>query len=273
MVSLQFGITAISVGDVSGDGVSDVAVAAPFAYADTDCSGRVYVYSGSDGTLLYELKGLSNTALTWTMAPTRDLDLDGTPDILVHTVSVNDHLTDWDESWTLFAGTTGEVIGYGHNPAFWWDHMATELERCGKLKPSADLNGDGIVSLDDLTGLLSVYGSSVEAASYADLVVDGFINSNDLSQLLYGFGTEAPSYLVSAVDTVNKSQPKLNGADPTTRGLYGPTRCTLEQEILIGSFFILLENRWKCMQLGRRQRLPMVRARLSIYWLTVIMTE
>ena len=52
-----FGRSASSAGDVNGDGHADVMVGAPSSNAKAVGAGRVYVYSGKDGALLFTLDG------------------------------------------------------------------------------------------------------------------------------------------------------------------------------------------------------------------------
>lgn len=71
-------------GDVNGDGVPDLIIAAPLADVGTIHAGAVYVYSGRDGTLLHLIDG-SPTAIFFGSAvdDAGDVNADGHADILV----------------------------------------------------------------------------------------------------------------------------------------------------------------------------------------------
>lgn len=58
----QFGWVATDAGDIDGDGVHDVITSAPFwkdSSAPQQPAGRVYLYSGKDGSVLQEMRGES----------------------------------------------------------------------------------------------------------------------------------------------------------------------------------------------------------------------
>lgn len=83
----RFGTSLAIMGDVNGDGVEDCAVGAPGSditeSTGTD-AGRVYVFSGLDGSLIYEVKGsLSGRKFGQTLAALGDTDNDGVSDLAV----------------------------------------------------------------------------------------------------------------------------------------------------------------------------------------------
>ena len=51
-----FGWTTAAIGDVSGDGITDIAVSAPFTDASfmNSSAGRIYALSGADGSVLFD---------------------------------------------------------------------------------------------------------------------------------------------------------------------------------------------------------------------------
>lgn len=78
--SSMFGAAVAFVGDANGDGVSDVAIGAPL---DGPVAGRVFVYSGADGALLFDYSGNSLSRLGWSVDGAGDWDGDGAADVLV----------------------------------------------------------------------------------------------------------------------------------------------------------------------------------------------
>lgn len=80
----RFGWSAASAGDVNGDGVPDLYVGARDATANGTASGRAYVYSGQDWSLLFTVDG-GSAGDTFGQAGggVMDLDNDGHDDIAV----------------------------------------------------------------------------------------------------------------------------------------------------------------------------------------------
>jgi len=80
----HFGHAVAGVGDVNADGHDDVLVGTPFNNANGTRSGLARVYSGLDGSQLYEFKGAAaNYELGWSVAGVGDLDGDGRDDFAI----------------------------------------------------------------------------------------------------------------------------------------------------------------------------------------------
>jgi hypothetical protein len=75
----QFGWIARNIGDVDGDGVNDLVISAPTHGAH---GGRIYVYSGRSGALLWQADGPRGVELGTGLEAAGDTNRDGTPDVI-----------------------------------------------------------------------------------------------------------------------------------------------------------------------------------------------
>ncbi len=78
----QFGWVARTLGDLDGDGVLDFGATAPSHKTGGTQSGRVYVYSGRAGKLLFTIDGTPGISLGNSVAPAGDINGDGVSDII-----------------------------------------------------------------------------------------------------------------------------------------------------------------------------------------------
>lgn len=77
----QFGYAVADAGDVDQDGHDDLIVGAPFLDGIASSSGRAYIFSGADGTLIRQLDPSGGNELMGTaVAGAIDYDKDGIPD-------------------------------------------------------------------------------------------------------------------------------------------------------------------------------------------------
>jgi Tetratricopeptide repeat/FG-GAP-like repeat/FG-GAP repeat len=78
----QFGWIARNVGDVDGDGANDLVISAPTHGAAGSHAGRIYVYSGRDGGLLWSADGAAGDELGTGVEAAGDTNHDGIPDVI-----------------------------------------------------------------------------------------------------------------------------------------------------------------------------------------------
>ncbi|HED65331.1 MAG TPA: hypothetical protein ENJ09_07230 [Planctomycetes bacterium] len=78
----QFGWSGRNAGDCDGDGISDLVVSAPFKRGRGANAGKVYVFSGASGELLFERIGTPGAYLGIGVESVGDVNADGRDDIL-----------------------------------------------------------------------------------------------------------------------------------------------------------------------------------------------
>jgi len=86
----QFGWIARRIGDVDGDNVNDLVTNAPTYKVDGQQVGKVYVYSGKTGELIWSQTGKEeNGWLGFDLEGAGDINQDGTPDVIAGAPYVN----------------------------------------------------------------------------------------------------------------------------------------------------------------------------------------
>ncbi len=78
----QFGWIARNIGDVDGDGVNDLTTSAPTNGDGGKGAGKIYVYSGRSGALLWAQKGSAGASLGIGIEAAGDVDGDRIPDVI-----------------------------------------------------------------------------------------------------------------------------------------------------------------------------------------------
>lgn len=181
-----FGFEAAIWPDLDGGGLPEIMVVAPGAFGETNSVGRVCIFRGEDFTLLHELKGPPGSVLFWDAATCDDYNADGTLDIIM-TALIENASGVLEESWLLFSGATGEILGYGESAGPIMAAAAHPPLRAAVRMPTADLNGDKVVNYQDISELLTRLGP-VEPASTGDIVVSGVVDISDLNAVLGSMG-------------------------------------------------------------------------------------
>ena len=170
----QFGHSVINMGDLNGDGITDIAVSAPEADVDGDTRGAAYVIQlGSDGlpihTLSIEFDSLVSQfshfvphydTMTWSIENMGDLNGDGHTDLMMstfHNVDINSTAeypaTANNFLHVLHLGPNGESILNITSVPMHSENMPpaagiTKTVNYGEtIKKVEDLNGDGYTDL------------------------------------------------------------------------------------------------------------------------------
>ena len=129
----NLGTDVVSLGDVDGDGVADLALGVPKAVTPVG-SGVVRIYSGSDGSFLRELDNLGFTAFGSALCAPGDIDGDGAADVGVGAPGVTPASTGWA---TLFSGATGQQL-------YAWPGSAAADQLGASAAAPGDVDGDGV---------------------------------------------------------------------------------------------------------------------------------
>lgn len=134
----RFGVAVSGVGDVDGDGYDDFAVGAPQDDNTGSNAGSVRVFSGFDGSTLYTVYG---DAIGDTFGSAidggRDIDGDGTPDLIVGMPYANVAATDTGAARILSGvdGSTIDTLSFDGNPTRFGHAVALTQDLDGDCRP------------------------------------------------------------------------------------------------------------------------------------------
>jgi FG-GAP-like repeat/FG-GAP repeat len=124
----QFGWIARVIGDVDHDGVNDFVTSAPTKNIHGENAGRVYVYSGRTGALLWSADGAPGDQLGSGIECAGDVDGDGVPDVIASAPYI--------DTAYVYSGRDGRVLLTLHG--------ATKGDNFGQHVASAgDVDADG----------------------------------------------------------------------------------------------------------------------------------
>ncbi len=191
----QFGGLVSGAGDVNCDGYDDLLVGALFA----DPGGRIdagsaYLFSGANGTLLYQWNGqMAHDVFGQSVSNAGDVNADGVPDLVVGAQSTDPGGQQDAGSAFAFSGADGSLL-------YVWDGQASDDRLGYSVSDAGDFNGDGfddvIVGAPDADpGGLSKAGSA-----YVFSGLDGSLLNQWNGTVYYGnFG-----FSVSSAGDVNR---------------------------------------------------------------------
>ncbi|HNB52421.1 MAG TPA: integrin alpha, partial [Anaerolineales bacterium] len=219
-----FGYDVNQAGDVNGDGHGDVIVGAALADFKGFQSGRVYVFSGADGTVLWMDDGDSRNAFLGSgVGNVGDLNGDGRPELVAGAYGVSTRGNPAKGRAYVYDGATGTVLLTLSPPT------NSPLSRFGEFFTSAagDVNADGtpdifvadynssidnkyagkayVFSGSDGALLLTISGNTVDGLGpgrgigditgdgHADVIVAAYTNSE-------GAPAGGKTYLISGAD-------------------------------------------------------------------------
>ncbi len=141
---MQLGFSVSGAGDVNGDGRADFIAGAPFADpAGLTDAGSAFVYSGLDGSLLFEKDGgASGDASGWSVAGVGDIDGDGKSDFIVGSrFAASGGLIDAGSAF-VYSGADGSLL-YKKSGAAFGDEFGVSVAGIGDV--TADGRPDFII--------------------------------------------------------------------------------------------------------------------------------
>ena len=137
-----FGHSVAAAGDVNNDGFDDVIIGADQAAPNGLASaGSAYIYSGNDGSLLYQFNGLSELDFFGrSVDGAGDVNGDGFADVIIGAYLADGNGISYSGSVYVYSGSTGQVL-HQWNGNNLFEYFGYSVSSAG------DINGDGYSDL------------------------------------------------------------------------------------------------------------------------------
>ena len=167
-LSERFGSSVSAAGDVNGDGFDDVIVGSPNASpAGIISAGSAFVFSGLDGTLLYQWDGGTEyVQLGFSVSEAGDVNLDGFDDIIAGAYRTSPGGLSNAGSAYVYSGLDGSVLylwnGQAQNDYFGWS-----------VSSAGDVNGDGFYDVVIGASNANVLGFAAAGSAFVFSGLDG----------------------------------------------------------------------------------------------------
>jgi len=209
----QFG-TSVAMGDVNGDGKDDIVVGAYHEdVGGNSDQGRVYVFSGADGSLLFTLDtpNPQTYALFGTSAAVEDVNGDGKGDIAVGAFAEVVDFATRGRAY-VFSGADGSLIFTLESP------NRPSYNSFGNSLALGDVNGDGV--RDIVVGAFPehVSGATNQGRAYIFSGVDGSLLRTLDTPSPQDFAYFGWSVAAADVDGDGKADVAVGAPDGDTRG-------------------------------------------------------
>jgi hypothetical protein len=137
----RFGSSVDGIGDVNADGYADFIIgSSDFEDYGADTRGRVYVYSGFDGSLLYRHDGLYLGLLGTEVSAAGDVNHDGVPDYIAFDPTSVVGICDPGGAVHIYSGRNGMRL-------YHLDHSQVFIGYTNSIDGGVDVNADGMLEV------------------------------------------------------------------------------------------------------------------------------
>jgi len=215
----QFGWIARRIGDVDRDGVNDLVTSAPTHLIDGQPAGRVYVYSGKTGKLLWSQTGPAGGRLGIGVECAGDTNADGTADVVAAAPGAGKAY--------VYSGKDGKILltlGAGDPNEMFGRHASG----------AGDINGDGYADViigapgnnNAGQGAGRAYVYSGKDGSLL-LTLDGERAGDAFGSAVAGYKDKRNAFLLVGAPNAG---PKNNGRVYVYAGLTSKTKFTIEAD-------------------------------------------